>query len=102
VAERGRRFGQRFEQCTKEVRHNNAGADKAFPRAQCAQETNKGEYYTEQDFGDKTYFDRMYEGRSKIGNIYPGDGKKFIGGGAIHITEGTSIKNSPTMSATRK
>ncbi len=54
--------------------------------AQCAQETNKGEYYTEQDFGDKTYFDRMYEGRSKIGNIYPGDGKKFIGGGAIHIT----------------
>ncbi len=54
--------------------------------AQCAKETNKGESYTEQDYGDKTYFDRMYEGRSGIGNIYPGDGKKFIGGGAIHIT----------------
>ncbi len=54
--------------------------------AQCAKETTRGKYYTEQDFGDKTYFDRMYEGRRGIGNIYPGDGKKFIGGGAIHIT----------------
>ncbi|MDT8900759.1 hypothetical protein [Anaeroselena agilis] len=54
--------------------------------AQCAKETNKGEAYTELDYGDKTYFDRMYEGRRGIGNIYPGDGKKFIGGGAIHIT----------------
>ncbi|TCL53539.1 RHS repeat-associated protein, partial [Hydrogenispora ethanolica] len=53
--------------------------------SQCMQETNKGQWPTEQDFGDKGYFQRMYDGRKDLGN-QPGDGIKYRGGGAIHLT----------------
>lgn len=45
--------------------------------SQCAQESNKGLWSTEQDFGDKAYFDRQKEF---------GYDRQYRGGGNIHLT----------------
>lgn len=38
------------------------------------------------EFGDKAYFTRMYEGREDLGNDHPGDGARFHGRGYIQLT----------------
>ncbi|HET6625076.1 MAG TPA: M15 family metallopeptidase [Nocardioidaceae bacterium] len=38
------------------------------------------------EFGDRAYFTRMYEGRSDLGNVEPGDGARFHGRGYIQLT----------------
>ena len=38
------------------------------------------------EFGDRAYFTRMYEGRDDLGNTQPGDGARYHGRGYIQLT----------------
>ena len=38
------------------------------------------------EFGDRAYFTRMYEGRRDLGNVEPGDGARYHGRGYIQLT----------------
>jgi peptidoglycan hydrolase-like protein with peptidoglycan-binding domain len=38
------------------------------------------------EFGDRAYFTRMYEGRDDLGNTRPGDGARYHGRGYIQLT----------------
>ena len=52
--------------------------------AQIGEECGELKFMTE--LGSDAYFNRIYGGRKDLGNIYPGDGARYKGRGAIQLT----------------
>ncbi len=59
--------------------------------AQCAHESGELRYVRELWGPSPTQ--AAYEGRADLGNIHPGDGKKFLGRGLIQVTGRTNTLN---------
>jgi putative chitinase len=58
--------------------------ERAHFLAQCAHES--GNFYYKREIWGPTPTQLRYEGRVDLGNIHPGDGKKYMGRGYIQLT----------------
>lgn len=66
----------------------------AFFMGQVAHETGYGARTIEKfDGSPETYFYKMYEGRSDLGNTQEGDGQLFRGGGYLNLTGRANYEN---------
>ena len=84
-----------FQQGKKEVLNalTAEGVTDPVARAQILAQTahESGGFKYTQEIGDVSYFQK-YEGRKDLGNIYPGDGVRFIGRGFLQTTGRTNYQ----------
>ena len=58
----------------------------AYVLATARHETGGGTYEPIDEYGDRSYFTEMYEGRADLGNTQRGDGARYHGRGYVQLT----------------